>query len=66
MAAPEEIVAWICRNCGSYYASSSVGDLREEWNTEKNTNKRTFRRSRCPTPACAADDIQREPVTLKL
>jgi hypothetical protein len=65
MPLPETVVIWICHNCGSYYASSSIGDLRKEWNFEKNTNRPTFQRSRCSTPACAAANIHREPMTLR-
>lgn len=56
---PTGIVVWLCPNCGNYYASSSIGDLHEEWNEHK--GQKTFRRSRCPTPACAKQDIHREP-----
>jgi hypothetical protein len=64
MARPSTVRVWICEECGSYYASSSIGDLSEEWNREKNTQKPTFRRSRCPTPACANKDIQRVPIDI--
>jgi hypothetical protein len=53
------MVVWICPNCGSYYGSSSAGNLHEKWNEHQ--GKPTFRRSRCPTVACAAEDIHREP-----
>jgi len=56
-----KITVWVCENCGSYYASSNAGNLHEQWNTHH--EKQTFRRSRCPTPACAAEDIHRVPKT---
>lgn len=55
-------ILWVCDNCGAYYASSSAGDLSEEWNYHH--NQRTFRRSRCPNAACAKQDIHRRPVAV--
>jgi hypothetical protein len=37
---------WVCPGCLSYYASSSVGDLRTEMNKDAK-GKPTFPRSRC-------------------
>jgi len=66
MARPATIRVWICDNCGNYYGASSAGELDKEWNVEKNSNKPTFRRSRCPTPACAQKDIHRTPITVRI
>ena len=56
-------VVWICDNCGEYYAASSAGDLREQWNTDKK-GQPTFPRSQCPTMNCARAGIQRRPVNV--
>lgn len=57
---------WICDNCGAYYAASTAGDLAAQWNTKVNTSERTFPRSQCPTPSCAAAAIERRPVAVKI
>jgi len=41
-----KIIVWICPKCMSYYASSSVGDLRTEMNRDAK-GKPTFPRSQC-------------------
>ena len=56
---------WVCDHCGSYYASSSVGDLRTEWNTDKK-GQPTFPRSQCPSHGCAVQLIQRRPVKVEI
>ena len=54
------IEVWICPNCGNYYGASNAGDLSTTWN--EHHGRRTFLRSRCPTRACADEDIHRIPV----
>lgn len=55
---------WVCDNCGMYYGATNAGDLHETWNTHHNHN--TFRRSRCPNPACAKQEIHRRPVQVEI
>lgn len=57
-------IVWVCDNCGDYYGASSAGDLDEKWNEHK--GEQTFKRSRCPTPSCAKQDIHRRPVAVEI
>jgi hypothetical protein len=41
------VQVWICPHDLNYYASSSAGDLKKQWNTDSK-NRRTFPRSQCP------------------
>ena len=58
------ITVWVCKNCGNYFASSNAGDLSEKWN--ESHGEPTFKRSRCPTRACADEDIHRIPVQVEV
>ena len=55
---------WVCDNCGEYYGATSAGDLHEDWNHHHGNP--TFRRSRCPNPACARLEIHRRPVKVDI
>ena len=56
---------WVCDNCGEYYAASSAGDLREQWNTDMK-GQPTFPRAQCPTMRCTQQGLQRRPVSVDI
>jgi len=56
-----EVVVWVCRECSNYFAASSAGDLTTKMTKNRNT-RILSPRSRCPTPACQAEEREREPV----
>jgi hypothetical protein len=62
---PEHITIWVCKDCGNYYASSSAGDLRTEFNKDMK-GQPTFARARCPTLVCATNGTLRIPYVLPL
>lgn len=65
MSLPEFVTVWVCHDCGNYYASSSVDDLRTEFNTDIKGDV-TFARARCPTMMCAEREVMRIPMQLPL
>lgn len=58
-----EVVVWVCRECGNYFAASSAGDLTTKMTKNKNLRTQSPR-SRCPTPACQAQARDRESVRI--
>jgi hypothetical protein len=62
---PEFVTVWVCLDCGSYYASSSTGDLTVQMNTNSK-GEPTFPRARCPTMLCALKETMRIPMKVPL
>lgn len=61
-----KVTVWICPSfgCGNYFASSSVGDLSTDYNTDAK-GELTFPRAQCPDCNLHGRVVMRTPVNFE-